>query len=298
MSMYGFLKKYHTPQQTRFTTVIVAPSGGDYTSIKAAIAGVAPTAAKPIRVYVRNGTYNEIQIAPKNYLTIEGQSRDGVIIVADGLRTDVDPVSGQRYVDMNFTAKHGFWTGPYIVAFRNLTIRVNDVKYCIHHDEGDIGQLVMNNVRLQHSNGTPLGAGSRETQFIVANSCIFEKLGANVAGRMTGSHGIYWHNWNNRSGPTYMTLTNCTFINCGVVSFRELGSDQTDLVLVTNCSTDDPVKSFAFFCDDMYWNGGGQGVLNVPYNINLHTMSGTFFPAAIDYDIADRPNLLDYVVME
>lgn len=293
--MYEMLTLYHSSAPDRFTTVTVAAAGGDYTTIKAAIAAVTPTEIAPVKIYVRNGTYNEIQMDGTDYLTIEGESQSGVIIVSDGLREDVDPVSGQRYVDMAEADKHGFLV-YHTMTFRNLTIRVNDVKYCIHADHSGAYTLTLDNVKLQHSTNFPMGVGAWASQHIVANNVTFEKLGANKANGLDGSHGIFWHNWDTEAAPASMTVTNGTFINCGVAHLKELGSEQTDLVKFASCTTDD-TKGVYFEVTDLYYGGGGGGAVNVPYCINLLTIGGTF-PTPIDYVALDRPDLLAHVSIE
>jgi len=297
---YAILNSYHNITNLGYptTTVVVNPDGsGNYTTIKAAIAGVTPTVIAPIKIYVVDGTYNEIQMDGKDYLTIEGQSRDGVIIVSDGIRTDVDPVSGERYVDMAQADKHGFWI-HHNMTLKNMTIRANDVKYCIHSDSSGTYKFYLDNVKLQHSNGFPFGIGCKVNQFIYINDCIFEKTGSNVSVGTAGSHGIYWHNWDDQSGATAFYVTDSNFINCGICYLFELGSDYTDLCKFDNCVTDDETKGFNFVVTNYYYASGSKPpVTDIPYCINLLTIGGTF-PTPISYSADDRPNLLDHVSIE
>ena len=289
--VYDVLNRYHSQAASRETIVTVAPSGADYTSIKAAIAGVTPTAGAPVRIYVRNGTYNEIQITGKDYLTIEGESRAGVVMVSDGLRTDVDPVSGQRYVDMAQAAKHGLAISHYM-TIRNMTIRVNDVKYCVHMDNNVVFRAVFDNVLFQHSNGFPVGCGGWASQEMVFEDCVFQKLGDPENNGVEGSHGIFWHNWNDQAAATRLIMTDCASINCGFVELFELGSEYTDLCTFTRCASGDALRGVYVTVTDYYWNGGGQGKPNVPYCINILTVDGAL---ALQYSAEDRVNLEDHV---
>lgn len=293
---YNTLARYHDASSTYpVTTVVVdAAGGGDYTTIKAAVEAVNPTVTAPVRIYVRNGTYNEIQIDGKDYLTIEGESRDGAVMVSDGLRTDVDPVSGQRYVDMAQSAKHGWWV-HHNMTFRNMTVRVNDVKYCFHIDSTGTWYLNFYNVKFEHSNGYPVGCGCGVNQILLFDGCGFEKLGADVAqgpNNVAGSHGIFWHNRNDQTGATRLVMINCQSINCGLANLFELGSEHTDLCRFDNCSCSGSDNSNIYLtATDTYWNGGGQGVLNVPYSINVLAQNWT---PGMTAPVDQRPDYADH----
>jgi hypothetical protein len=272
---YAALSSHHTVTAYPVTTKTVAASGGDYTTIKAAVAAVSPTRIAPVKIFVKNGTYQEIQVIGKDWLTIEGESRAGVIIVSNGLRTDVDPVSGQRYVDMAQDDKSGFFT-TYQMVFRNLTMQVNDVKYCCHADLTGTWDLLFENCQIEHANGYPIGVGARVNENITFINCTFKKTGANAANGVAGSHGVYWHNWNNQPGMAKLTLINCNAVNCGLVLAYELGSAQKDLIRIENCSTDDKVNNLVV--TETYYTPPGTAA-QVPYCIQqLIINSPTVYP--------------------
>lgn len=275
-------------------TLTVAGSGGDFTSIKAAMAEAASHATyrTPYRIYVQNGTYQEIQIDGVDWVTIEGQSRSGVIVVIDGTRTDVDPISGQRYVDMTQASKHGFWI-HHTMTLRNLTLRANDVKYCIHSDDSGDYELACDNVWFEHANGFPVGIGARAHENFNFLNCLFMEMYGSEPNGHDGSHGIFYHNWNNDSGPAHLTIRNCTFDTCGMVHFLELGSNYTDLTTIADCTGAD--KPNYFEVTEGYYVPAGTKA-QVPYNlIQLIINSPSAVPVV--YSLADRPNLASYITV-
>lgn len=292
---YARLTLFHgsAPRPNPPTTLIVdASGGGDTTTIKAALAlTTSATYAVPYRIFVRNGTYNEIQMDGRDYVTIEGESRDGVIIVSNGLRTDVDPVSGQRYVDMAESAKHGFWI-HHQMTLKNLTLRSNNVKYCIHTDSTGAWTFTVDNCVLEHSTGYPHGVGLLAGQHIVWTNCIFRYTGANPA----LDYGIFLHNWNDQAGSVTAYASGCTFDDCGVAVVTELGSEQSDLFTLSSC-TGTGTTGISYLTNDSAWNGGEQGEVNLPYSLSL-LISSCSFPLPISYDPVKRPNLMDYVVIQ
>ncbi|WP_119071992.1 pectinesterase family protein [Aggregatilinea lenta] len=292
MAAYTNLRRYHPPLKYINDTVVVDAAGsGDYTSIKSAVQAVTPRFSRRKKIYVSNGTYNEIQIDGKNWLTIEGESLDGVIMVSDGTRTDIDPVSGQRYVDMSESDKHG-WRIYHQMTIRNMTIRVNDVKYCIHSDSAYQWTLALRNVHFEHSNGFTLGIGLHAHQHITCTDCIFEHTGSPTG---TSAYGVFCHNWNNQIAPSSLALTNCQSVSCGLLNLSELGSEQEDLISLINCSTEDS-HGIYYSCTDYYWDGGGQGVANVPYSFRI-SIENPGFPLPIVWDAEARPELMDYVAV-
>lgn len=299
MSYDTDLRNFNNYNSNPTTTVSVKASGGDYTSVKDALAGISglPSVSTPYRIYVYNGTYNEIQMDGQAYVTIEGESRTGVTIISDGLRTDVDPVSGQRYVDMLVDTKHGFKAMHNLFTLKNLTLQVNDVKYCVHADQSNVCYMYFDNCHFKHADGFPIGCGCRQDQRLTFTDCIFEKTGANVAWGIVGAAGIFWHNWNEQAGGTWLKLIDCSFVNCGMLSLAEFGSDYEDLLWVENCETDDETKGIRLVVDNNYWHGGGQDKDTLPYSIQILTIGGTF-PLPISYVEADRPDIADNISVE
>lgn len=246
------------------------------------------TENNPYRITMAVGTYNDIQIIGKHYVTIQGAGIDSTIIVTDGLREDVDPVSSVAYNLMAQADKHGIY-GHYEMTFSGLTWQANDVKYCIHADGNSATayDLLGTSCRFEHSNGYPVGLGCYGGQSHTFGSCQFEKTGANVANGTAGSHGIFWHNANIESAVAALTLTSCDFDNCGVLRCSEIDSGQTDAVTVTNCTTDDEGTA-----KGIYITASGSGLA---YCINITQNGGTM--PAFAFDAVNRPNAASYYTL-
>ncbi len=59
--------------------ILVAPSGGDFSTIQAAIDSVTPTASNPYLIEIAPGTYNEV-LTLKSHLHLRGASTSGTVI--------------------------------------------------------------------------------------------------------------------------------------------------------------------------------------------------------------------------
>ena len=290
MDEYASLSAHHIPITIGAVTLVVnAAGGGDYTTIKAAMAyaAVRANAYSPYTISVMDGTYNEIQIDGADYVTVIGQSKAGTIMVSDGLRTDVDPVSGQRYVDMAFTAKHSWWI-HHKMTIKNMTIRANDVKYCIHEDSSGVFTTYFDNVQFEHANGICVGCGLSPNQNIVATDCTFVKLGDFDP----GVGGLYAHNRANMLGGGFgVTMLRCNSVNMSLNILTELGSTQLDTVAITDCSSDGTESVFNVL-ETSYVPSGTKA--EVPYCINVYTHnSDTTLPYT--FVAEERPDLATYI---
>lgn len=87
--------------------VIVATSGGDYTTVGAALAAITPTAANPYVIQVMPGIYTE-NITMKSYVTLRGAGAEVTTIQATWIGNDVITVSSLTDVGIyNLTLKGG-----------------------------------------------------------------------------------------------------------------------------------------------------------------------------------------------
>lgn len=289
---YSQLERYHsgkaTPPPPQIITVDAA-GGGDVTTIRAALALTgSATQARPYTVYVRNGTYNELQLTIGDWVTVEGQSRDGVIMISDGLRTDIDPVSGQRYCDMLESDKHGFWMTS-ASTLRNMTIIVNDVKYCQHSDGSGAWSMSVENCIMRSSTGFPVGVGLHASQHITWTDCVFEYTGAGTV------QGLLLHNWNEQAAACSATLVRCSSVSCAIAILTELGSEQSDLIKFDACTSP---SAIVYAVTAYYWHGGGHAITEIPYNLGVWVHGGTIPSPTISYNAEDRPDLANIILID
>lgn len=78
---WSFTTKAAAPS-TNATRVVVSTDGkGDFSTVQGAIDFVAAKPAKPVEIFVKNGTYEELVfMRGKSDITIRGESRDGTIV--------------------------------------------------------------------------------------------------------------------------------------------------------------------------------------------------------------------------
>jgi parallel beta-helix repeat protein len=166
---------------------IVAPSGGDYTTLGAALA------AGKTRIFVRNGTYNETgENSIASNTIIIGESRDGVIIEVDGTTND------------RFLLGNGAEITK--VQISNLTFKCTVATDHIL-DSGNvassgIGDLIIDNVNF-NGGGIHLAANSGSTVSgkLIVNNCHFSRFtGAQAAIYCRGTAGNF----------DLVQITNCT----------------------------------------------------------------------------------------
>lgn len=102
------------PDMDKYTqTIVVAPDGtGDCATLGKALKKLKGDSELPVRIYMKNGTYHEknLVMSTVNNLTIEGESRDGVILTnGDWAQKDNMGTSGSytlRVDGNNVNIKH------------------------------------------------------------------------------------------------------------------------------------------------------------------------------------------------
>lgn len=212
--------------------VTVAKSGGDYTSINAALAAISPSAANPYIIEVMPGTYTEdIQISSsKSYITLRGAGRD-VTILRPGFSGDtvINVVTGLQNVSITGFTISGATGGASGGIVLNSPINVSDNSltgnnYGIYSLSGSTGASVTGNWIYSNSYGmynTSVGnmliqgnkIFSNTIDGILNNACqnLLKILDNTFEG---GQIGIY----NNNSSPTITgnTITGSTSV--GIVN--------------------------------------------------------------------------------
>ena len=283
---YSFLDRVHdTISVTRvLSSSSITASGDDV--LRDAVAAVSTTylnVKTRHQINMAAGSYAEIQIkhASLDYIDIVGAGIGQTLIVSDGLREDIDPVSETAYSEMAQDDKYGIW-GGYNLNLSGVTWTVNDVKYCNHAASFAVNKSpVITSCRFVHSNGYPIGAGLAAAGIsLTISACELVKSGNNSALGNVGSHGIYCHNGNAVASPVSLTVSNCSFENCGTVIIAELGSGQTDPYIVTNCVTDDTGTS-----KGIYITASSDALA---YSIEITQKGGTM--PAFSFDVTNRPD--------
>lgn len=290
----SILSSVKPPSASIKTTKIVvnAAGGGDFTSLRAALKSISSVSeTNKYYVFIKNGTYNEIDITGAQYygsnkdlVIVEGESRDGVIIRTDGKSTALSP-TGYSYpvtpagsydnVPINTipqSAKHGFYIQE-TVTFKNLTVYSNDVKYCVHQDNtNNAYDSLFENCRFIHEETTSttyyycVGVGSRDSQRQRYTNCIFE---ARLSFSTNEVAAIFWHNWNNRIGPTYLDIKDCEVLNAHILHASELGSNQNDIVTVERCKTNVKDKGIIYSLTPGFYTPTPATPADYPYNIQM-----------------------------
>lgn len=275
-----------------YTTITVAESGGDYTSIRAALKSItSASAGNKYRVFIKNGTYNEIDITGAPYygddpevVVVEGESREGVIIKTDGKSTALSP-TGYSYpvspagaydnVPINTipqVAKHVFYLQETLTV-KDVTIIGNDVKYAIHQDNTkNRYRSRFVNCHIIHEELTSqdyynvVGIGASAYQHQSYEDCIIE---LRTPFYPLDAVGFYWHNWGNETSPASLNAINCHIINANIAHVSELVSTQKDVVKLDGCTTNLPTGGIIYSLTQGQYEPIPPSVADYPYNIIL-----------------------------
>lgn len=247
------------------TKVTVQRNLSNYNSIRETIESLDATADNPYIVFIPKGEWFECDLIGKPYVTIVGESKKETIIYNDGTSSNNTPsdYSFNTYIntplsDVPQNYKHVFFLRRDIHV-KNLTVRVNDAKYCIHADNLGYKKVIFENcIFIANINvNYPVGIGTHSEQELLFDNCIFSRLEYRAA-------GIFIHNSSNQQSPTRVDIKNSQFNNCGFALIDELGSTQNDIVNINNCTA---LKG------EITWYAEGNGTPdNIPYCINLNCL--------------------------
>ncbi len=132
--------------------IVVAKTGGDFTSIQAAIEAITPTSDNPYLIKVMPGTYIEsLGITLKSYMHLAGSGKDTTLIKITGASVGIR-LWNIRDVSISGFAIHGDLTpgtvGFWILNAENFTINDNFVGKCASYglQLGASSGRIMNNV--------------------------------------------------------------------------------------------------------------------------------------------------------
>lgn len=140
--------------------------------------------------------------------------------------------------------------------------------------------------------GHNIGIGAQGEQNIFVENCEFEFVSdtTNFDGK-----GVFWHNWNNQEKSARFEMRNCKSINTGIFACNELGSEQEDIVIIENCTTNLENSGISIGVDPYAYKLPDGTIPNnadfVPYNIKLFVNSPISF-----LNVADRRKNDSYVL--
>lgn len=226
-----------------YTKIVVERNADDFNSVRDVINSITDaSASKRYVVYVPKGRWFECDLDGKDYVEIVGEGIGDTILYCDGMSSKVAP-SGYAYsaqvgkplseIDANY--KHCIFARHNIVL-KNLTVEVNNAKYCAHLDDRGYNKILIDNCHLHtlESVNYPIGIGTSENQSIEITNCIFERNQINNFQYC----GLYMHNMANRPGGSSVYVSNCQFLNCGFALVDEQGSKQIDNYSIVNSYSD------------------------------------------------------------
>lgn len=298
-------------------TIVATRNAANYNSIREIMNGITDASAtKKYIIFVPNGEWFECDIIGKKYVSIVGEDREKTILYSDGLSDKLTPTDyswGAQFSNVALSSldqqyKHCFRPTADIDV-KNLTVRVNNSKYCAHLDNRGYYNIKFDNCHFIAQTGTnyPVGIGMTQSQDIRITNCILEHTGSYT-------DGVFAHNANNQGSPTYLLFENCYFKNCGFALLDELGSEQDDSWYFINCYSDrgGRVRWFVDNTSDgkTYWTNA-DGVkepnpANVPYCIkanfigcNVGLIVLTQYNGIGQYNgVVSRPKALYYTIAE
>ena len=237
---------------------VVAPTGGDFSTIAAAINGC--TDVGPHRQYellIKPGTYAETNITPLDYIHLTGEDPATCIIAAHiSPSSSVANIAAQSTMMLTHNSR-----------VKNLTITIQNGRYAVHMDDtpnfNKLSQFI--NCYIEHlgndearadpahsgdyssiwTSEYAVGVGTRTGEAITAENCTFK-----------GPAGAFsTHNSSNFIRPCSVYLKNCKLIGTkeGAFSFRmqSLGSGKLDQATLENCEMNGDIIH-----NDSGWAGG------------------------------------------
>lgn len=190
----------------------------------------------------------------RGVVTLRAETPLGATIVADGNSTNENYRTPSDYffvgeekklmADVPTHKKHAFWLHE-SMDVRGFIIHAIDCKYCVHQDtNGQMDSLFEDNYFIQEKindlrEWRVLGLGTRFNQKAryYNNVGEFRNNTGNPMGVGNKPMMFFWHNDNNETEPTLLECKDNRAINCGIGLFSEIGSNQPDVVILDNNTT-------------------------------------------------------------
>lgn len=258
-------------------------------------------------ILVPKGEWFECDLNGKDFVKIIGESRDETILYCDGTSSNVTPsdysLSAYQNTPLNQIPEHNKHCimQRFNIDLENLTIRINDAKYCIHVGASDLtgnsyDKLHVKNCKLIAGENTncPVGIGA-DNYTASFDNCIFQDF-------VAGAVGIHCHNHSNSDKPLILNVNNCLFDGCDFINAGELGSMQDDYYNIINCHSTVTGIIYYYVDPSLSWINPSTGqqetdASKYPYSIKINA-SGSNVQAIYDKPINSqptRPNAQKYI---
>lgn len=264
-----------------FKTITVAPTGGNYTTITAALAGITDaTATNQYNIDLFPGTYNEINVTTKDYVHIIGRSKANCII--NGYQA---PSTSNALIEANSTVDLATYS-----TLSNVTILGQNVRYAIHSDGTTTDKtLQLINCYVEHKGNAEaradriansqdpnlvfagenaLGCGSKSGQLMnIINSTI-----------KATNNALAMHNNTNFSKASNVVCENTEFITTSEIGTAylpnpgqalrvdSLGSTKKDSIRLINCKINGKIINGD---QDGGWLGTPNPATHIEWDIQL-----------------------------
>jgi len=256
----------------------------NYNSIRGIVNSITDASSRNIyKILIPKGEWFESDLTGKPFVELIGEDSSETILYCDGNSTKLSPAdySMSAYANQPLNTipqdlKHCFNVQHDIIV-RNLTVKVDHCKYDVHFEDNDWKNSLFEKVRFMAGANTNhcVGKGMRENQKSYFADCEF-------IATQPGQCGFYIHNWNNRTAPWLVSVSNSYFNNCDYLLSTELGSEQNDMIELLNCHSSRQNSAIIVGVESnqgiTYWtNANGikeTNPLNVPYSVKLN-ITGT-----------------------
>jgi hypothetical protein len=289
---------------TSITKVIATRNTADYNSIRDLMDKLSLTAdeSHKFQIIIPKGRWFESDIKGHPHIELIGEDKDETILYCDGTSNNLTPAdysysayANRPLSEIDYNYKHCVFVRDNI-HLENLTIEVNNAKYCIHCDKTGKRKGFFRNCKCVTFNevNAALGMGIWGNQSFEFESCEFvRKVGA--------AYCVYLHNWNNQDSTSSVKFKNCYFSH-DYILITELGSEYSCSVNLNNCvsGVDSPIIKCGVekkSNGESYWVNPSTGetvtdLKLVPYSIKINYI-GTEI-AGISQN--NRPQILEYVI--
>jgi hypothetical protein len=283
----GFAAAQHTHQEFASkpeNVLVVAKSGGDYTSIQQAIDASTPTADDPVLIEIKPGVYTE-NIIMKSYVHLKGSGPDNTIIQALVTSSDVIYCNNARYYSINNLGITGGTSA--IRAESSSSYGVYEGNRLYSNSKFGISIYLSNSVDAIdneiYSNGLGGIAYSSISSGDIVGNHVHNNTGTGISTNTSNSYTIIKDNWvYNNSNDGIQVADNSRVVKNTVYSnnrygiYQSTGSYYPYMVVynnVTNNNTSDfyissDLRSYCNFNFNIYNTIDGPGTVSGSFNAN------------------------------